>query len=413
MTHPLSIIVIGGGAAGFFGAITCAQANPEAKVILLEKTRQPLAKVRISGGGRCNVTHACFEPRLLTEHYPRGNKALRGPFSRFQPRDTIQWFESRGVPLKVESDGRMFPTTNSSESIIQCLQNQARQANVEVRTESGVTQLEVLPKGFSLTLANEEVLTCDRLLIATGSAPKVYEWLKTLGHTIQSAVPSLFTFNVPESPFIDLSGISLAKVHLKILGTSLEQSGPLLITHWGFSGPAVLKLSAWGARVLHEKQYQATVQINWLPDSNRDEVRQRLLNAKLDYAARQISNECPFDIPRNLWRKFLAIAAIPEEMRWAMLSKAQLERLLLELNAGSYHIRGKTTYKEEFVTCGGVTLEEVNFKTMESRLVPGLFFAGEVLDIDGVTGGFNFQNAWTTGWLAGQAMSEDIFENRI
>lgn len=406
MTKPLTIIVIGGGAAGFFGAITCAQKNPTAKVILLEKNRQALAKVRISGGGRCNVTHACFEPRLLVDNYPRGNKALRGPFSRFQPRDTIEWFESRGVPLKVESDGRMFPTSDSSESIIQCLQTEARESGVELRMECGVVKFEAMITGFAVTLANEEVLTCDRLLLATGSAPKVYEWLKVLGHTIQPLVPSLFTFNVPDSPFIELSGISLPKVQLKILDTQLQQSGPLLITHWGFSGPAVLKLSAWGARILFEKRYEATLQINWIPDLKLEDVRIRLMRAKQEFASRQLSNECPFDFARNLWKKFLQIAEIPQELRWAMLSKQQLERLLQELTAGKYHIKGKTTYKDEFVTCGGVTLEEVDFKTMESRLRPGLFFAGEILDIDGVTGGFNFQNAWTTAWLAAQAMSQ-------
>lgn len=417
MKKEIKIVVIGGGAAGFFGAIAAAQANPQAQVILLEKNRQLLSKVRVSGGGRCNVTHACFDPNQLIKNYPRGNKALLGPFTRFQPRDTMAWFNARGVNLKTESDYRVFPSSDSSETIINCLLSQAKAAGVHIRTECNVLAIKNTAlddanhssSSFSIQISHHsaevEILQCDRLLIATGGTAKAYEWIKALGHSIQPPVPSLFTFNVPTSPLSDLSGISLAKVHLSLKESALEQSGPLLITHWGFSGPAVLKLSAWGARFLHDLDYQATLSINWLPDLKPDSLRKALLNAKKESGARLISGEYPVDLPRNLWRKLLEGAAIAMDLRWAMLSKSQLENLLKGLQASTYEINGKTTFKEEFVTCGGVTLKEVDFKTMQSRFCPGLYFAGEVLDIDGVTGGFNFQNAWTTGWLAGQAMA--------
>jgi predicted Rossmann fold flavoprotein len=388
----LVIVVIGGGAAGYFGAIACAQANPDNKIILLEKNRQVLAKVKISGGGRCNVTHACFDPALLVQNYPRGNKALRGPFSRFQPKDTIQWFESRGVQLKTESDGRMFPTTDTSETIIHCLTQEAKKSGVEVRVEKNVKHIERMPFGFNIDLDSDK-LTCDRILMATGSNPKIYEILKMFGHQIIPLVPSLFTFNIPNSPLLSLSGISIAKTHLSLMNTSLEQTGPLLITHWGFSGPAILKLSAWGARILHDLNYKADLKINWLPDLSSEILKQTLLNT-------------PFvQVPRNLWKALTQAAKLPVDLRWATFSNTQLNQIVNILHSNIYKIDGKSTYKEEFVTCGGVDLNEVNFKTMESRICPHLYFAGEVLDIDGITGGFNFQNTWTTAWIAGQAMS--------
>lgn len=401
-----TIVIIGGGAGGFFGAIASAKANPSAKVILLEKSRQLLAKVRISGGGRCNVTHACFDPAVLVQNYPRGNKALLGPFHRFQPKDTIAWFEKRGVELKKEGDGRMFPATDSSETIISCLVKEAIDTGVEIRTECGVESIERQEgsPGFWLNLSKGGKLNCDKLLLATGSHFKAYEWVKSFGHTINEAVPSLFTFNIPDSPFTDLSGISVPSAHLKIHGTSLEQTGPLLITHWGFSGPAVLKLSAWGARVLHGCDYKAKVVVNWLSECSKDEIYQAFISAKSTFGARLVINESPLALPKNLWRKFVQMSGIPSETRWAVLSKGQIDKCVLMIHAGVFDIRGKSTHKEEFVTCGGIALEEVNFKTMESRICPGLHFAGEVLDIDGVTGGFNFQSAWTTSWIAGQAM---------
>lgn len=407
MSKIKKVAIVGGGAAGFFSAITCAENNPETQVILLEKTRQLLSKVRISGGGRCNVTHSCFDPAILVQNYPRGNKALRGPFTRFQPRDTIDWFAARGVPLKTESDGRMFPITDSSETIIHCLLKAARNANVEIRTECGVSEIKKSETGFILSLPNEEQMPCDSLLIATGSNPKVFSWLESLGHTIQPPVPSLFTFNIPDSPLKELAGISVPNVHLKIANTDLEQSGPFLITHWGFSGPAVLKLSAWGARILHGMNYKAELHINWVPQFSLEALRELFSQCKTQHPSRFVANESPVDLPKNLWKILVSLSEIPAEQRWTSMTKQQTERLINTIHSGKFQIEGKSTYKEEFVTCGGVNLDEVNFKTMESRKVPGLYFAGEVLDIDGVTGGFNFQNAWTTGWLAGNAIGRN------
>lgn len=400
-----SILVVGGGAAGFFGAIACAQSQPNKKVILLEKHRQLLSKVRISGGGRCNVTHACFDPAVLIHNYPRGHQALRGPFSRFQPRDTIRWFEERGVKLKTEEDGRMFPITDNSETIIDCLMQSARKAGVEIRVECGVESIFYLNQGFAVNLSKGDILECERLLIASGSQSKMLEILGTLGHHIVPPVPSLFTFNVPTSPLLELAGISVPKVEAQIEETDLKQIGPILITHWGFSGPAVLKLSAWGARILHQMNYKAKLRVNWLPDLSGEEFQTYLNDFKNKNPSKLIASDCPWQLPKNLWKKFLQLAGIPIDMRWSYFSKAQLRSIQRIVQNGSFTIEGKTTFKEEFVTCGGIDLDEVNFKTMESKKCPGLYFAGEVLDIDGITGGFNFQNAWTTGWIAGQAMA--------
>ena len=388
----LTIAIIGGGAAGFFGAIACAEAHPQHKVILLEKSRQWLSKVRISGGGRCNVTHACFDPALLVQNYPRGEKALRGPFNRFQPKDTIAWFEARGVKLKSEEDGRMFPITDSSETIIQCLLQAAEKAGVELRLGCGVKAIQ---PGFKLSLPNGEELHSDYILLATGSQPIGWQLAESLGHSIQSAVPSLFTLNIPDSPLTDLSGIS---VHgrIGVEGSSLEQEGPILITHWGFSGPAILRLSAWGARLFHERDYQADIWIEW--------CRPQWEEIKRSHGSKQIKNTGPIGLPKSLWQRSLSLEGIDEELRWANMTKEQTKRLTQRLQHDRYKMSGKTTYKQEFVSCGGVTLNEVDFRTMQSRLCPGLYFAGEILDVDGITGGFNFQNAWTTGWIAGQSM---------
>lgn len=404
MNDIKTVVVIGGGAAGFFGAITSAEKNPKGKTILLEKNRQLLSKVRISGGGRCNVTHACFDPALLVQNYPRGGKELRGPFSRFQPRDTVKWFEDRGVALKVEVDGRMFPVTDSSETIISCLIQQAKKLGVEVRQECGVVDCQKQGEQFDLTLTNGDHLSCDKVLVATGSSPKVAAWLEKLGHTLVSPVPSLFTFNIPSSPLHSLSGISVPKAKLTLEGCNLQQVGPLLITHWGFSGPAVLKLSAWGARVLHDRGYRCVLKVNWIPDYPIEEVKRQLSSRRTSHPTRQVSTDSHFDLPKNLWKALLDSAGIPTDLRWSTLSKVQTQKIADTLLQGEYFIDGKTTYKDEFVTCGGVKLQEVDFKTMESRLCRGLYFAGEVLDIDGVTGGFNFQNAWTTSWIAGQSI---------
>lgn len=403
-SSPLTLAVVGGGAAGFFGSIIAAQAAPHARVVLLEKSKQLLTKVRISGGGRCNVTHSCFEPKQLIQNYPRGGKALLGPFSRFQPADTIEWFLSRGVTLKTESDGRIFPVTDSSETIARCLQEAARNKGVEIQTCTGVQSITPLPNGFELTLSNNQQMHCHRLLLACGSNLKMWELLKGLGHTLIPPVPSLFTFNTPTSPLLELAGVSMAKVRAKIVNTSLEQTGPILLTHWGFSGPAILKLSAWGARILHDMAYQATLEINWLPEIPHEELKEQLLGFKSTSPARLVANEFPPFLPRNLWKKLIELAGIPATLRWSHLSTPFLQKIVQQLTSSTFQINGKSTYKDEFVTCGGVALNEVNFKTMQSKLIPHLYFAGEILDIDGVTGGFNFQNAWTTAYIAGKAL---------
>lgn len=404
----LKIIVIGGGAAGFFGAIAAAEAAPEAQVTLLEAAPEPLGKVRISGGGRCNVTHHCFDPAMLVQHYPRGGKALRGAFTRFQPQDTVAWYKRRGVRLKTEADGRMFPTTDDSATIVDCLMGETRRVGVKVRTRAAVTQVEKTDPGFTIALRSRETLHCDRLLLATGSSPQGHRIATALGHTIEPAVPSLFTFNVPDQALRELAGVSVDPVVVKLLvpnAKPLTQTGPLLITHWGFSGPAILKLSAWGARDLHRAGYRGTLQVNWLPSLTFDQVRAKILTAKDEVPKRAIANHCPLDLPKRLWRYLVEQTGL-EDTTWANLPKQALNKLVESICRGTFPIKGKSVFKDEFVTCGGVKLSEVNFKTMESRQCPGLFLAGEVLNIDGVTGGFNFQSAWTTGWLAGQAIAQ-------
>ncbi|MEA5627259.1 NAD(P)/FAD-dependent oxidoreductase [Nostoc sp. UHCC 0251] len=405
---PLRIVVIGGGAAGFFGAIACAKANPDAEVILLEASRQPLAKVLISGGGRCNVTHACFDPEELVQNYPRGAKALRGALTRFGPQDTVTWFAAGGVYLKTEADGRMFPVTNSSETIVECLIKAIAKSGVKLRIGTHVTSVKTATDGgFDILLKSEETIKCDRLLLATGSSLVGYKIVRELGHQIEPPVPSLFTFNIVDPQLRALAGVSVNPVQLRLsVGgkSKLQQTGPLLITHWGLSGPAVLKLSAWGARVLHESRYQATLLINWLPHLQQEEVREKVLAVKDEWGKKAIALHRGVELPHRLWQYIIARVGISTEDRWAEISSKTLNQLLQELTQGQYLIKGKGAFKEEFVTCGGVNLKEVNFKTMESRLVPGLYFAGEILDIDGVTGGFNFQSAWTTGYLAGVAM---------
>lgn len=409
----LKITVIGGGAAGFFSAITCAQTYPQARVTLIEAGRQVLAKVRISGGGRCNATHACFDPAILVQNYPRGGKALRGAFTRFQPRDTVEWFASHSVKLKTEEDGRMFPVTDDSATIVNCLIRAAEDAGVQIRTGDAVVSVHKLTGNiaeggdeFEIVFKSGAQLKCDRLILATGSNPSGFKWAKDLGHTIEPPVPSLFTFNVSDRRIQDLAGVSVANAKVKLPGAKLEQSGPLLITHWGLSGPAVLKLSAWGARFLHDRHYQTSVLINWLPQYNPEVLRQQLLAVKSQLSQRLVVSSCPFPMPRRLWERLTSSIGIDEPKRWADIPNKTLDKLLQELVQGEYQISGKGAFKEEFVTCGGVNLKEVDFKTMESRRCPGLYLAGEILDIDGVTGGFNFQSAWTTAWLAGSAIGK-------
>jgi len=408
----LKVIVIGGGAAGFFGAISCASANPKLKVALIEAGRKPLAKVRISGGGRCNVTHHCFDPARLVENYPRGGKALRGAFSRFQPQDTVQWYKSQGVILKTEEDGRMFPVTDSSETIVNCLMQAADKARVDLLTGVGVKTVKQFfdsqeQSYFQVELKNGRVMQCDRLLIATGSNPLGYRWAKNMGHKIEPPVPSLFTFNIRDPRLEGLAGVTVGNAQVK-LGTGkskLEHTGALLITHWGISGPAILKLSAWGARFLYDLKYNSNLQINWLPKSNQEDLKQILTELKHTNPKKKIVNYCPVELPKRLWQSLVNYADIKPVKVWSEISKKELNKLVTEIIQGQYKITGKGVFKDEFVTCGGVSLKEINFKTMESKKCPGLYFAGEILDIDGVTGGFNFQSAWTTSWLAGQAIA--------
>lgn len=402
----MKVVVIGGGAAGFFGAICAAQAGAE--VTLLEAGQNCLSKVLISGGGRCNVTHSCFEPALLVQHYPRGGKALRGAFAQFQPKHTIAWFTDRNVKLKTEADGRIFPITDDARTIADCLLNQAADLGVKIYTQSPVKAVAKVDDQFLVTLRSEQVLTADRVLIATGSNPNGYQFARSLGHSVIDPVPSLFTFNIRDERLTDLAGVSVDPVRLRLqVGEAkFEQTGALLITHWGVSGPAVLKLSAWAARELHDARYQAKFSINWLPKQNPDQLRQELTAVRNQIPQKTIAANCPVMLPRRLWERLTEAVGIQKERRWAELSNKTLNQLIQELMQGSYQISGKGVFKDEFVTCGGVNLKEINFKTMESRCCSGLYFAGEVLDIDGVTGGFNFQSAWTTGWIAGNAIAK-------
>ncbi|TAE57202.1 MAG: NAD(P)/FAD-dependent oxidoreductase [Nostocales cyanobacterium] len=407
----MQIVVIGGGAAGFFGAIACAEENPQAQVTLIEASRKPLAKVLISGGGRCNVTHACFSAAELVQNYPRGNKALRGAFTRFQPKDTINWFANHGVNLKTEADGRMFPITDSSETIAQCLVSAAFAAKVELKIGIPVIAVKKESKGFVITLKSGEQQRADRLLLATGSSLVGYKLAQELNHHITTPVPSLFTFNIADTNLRKLAGISVNPVNLSLSISDqiqLKQTGPILITHWGVSGPAVLKLSAWGARILHENHYQGKLIINWLPNLQQEAVRQKLLSVKQEWGKKAIALHRGVDLPHRLWQYIIFRIGINTEDRWADMSKQTLNQLVQEISQGEYLINGKGAFKDEFVTCGGVDLKEVNFKTMESKLVPGLYFAGEILDIDGITGGFNFQSAWTTAYLAGKSMAVNV-----
>ncbi len=417
MADTRQVIVVGGGAAGFFGAITCAEADPAAKVILLEATAHPLAKVRVSGGGRCNVTHACFEPKELVKRYPRGARELLGAFHRWQPRDMVEWFAARGVELKTEADGRMFPVTDDSATIVECLQAAARQAGVELRTVCGVRTVTGRPPPragaaplsphFALTLSNGETLGCDRLLLATGGGrgSAGLAIAESLGHAIEPPVPSLFTFHIDDPRVEGISGVAAPDVVTTVPGTKLRESGPLLVTHWGMSGPAILKLSAWGARELAARNYEFTLGVNFAPPHTRESLLKELGTLRTAHPKKQLGTWCPLGLPLRLWEKLLAAAKVSPTATWTGLSNDALGSLATQVVAAEFRVVGKSMNNEEFVTCGGVRLSEVDFKTMESRLCPGLHFAGEVLDIDGVTGGFNFQAAWTTAWLAGRAMA--------
>lgn len=405
----LRIVIVGGGAAGFFAAIACAEASPDAEVMVLERSPHFLTKVRISGGGRCNVTHRCFEPRELTKRYPRGERVLIAPYQRFQVSDTVEWFESRGVKLKTEADGRMFPITDSSETIINCLLGEARRRGVKLIANCGVESVtKNADETFTLALSNGETMTADRLLLATGGCrtPLLGQLAVSLGHALEPPVPSLFTFHI-EVPWLrELAGVSLELAEASVPGTGLRERGPLLVTHWGLSGPAILRLSAWGARALHELDYKFLLHVNWLPDRHVDQLARDLQSRRNCQAAKLVVNFPIAPLTARLWEQLVIAAGIARGTRWSALSSAQQHRLIQQLTRTEFQVTGKSLNKDEFVTCGGVRLKEVDFKTMQSRVCPGLFFAGEVLDIDGITGGFNFQAAWTTGWIAGHAMAE-------
>ena len=398
------LIVVGGGAAGFFAAITCAE-NSGKSVLILEKTSHLLHKVKISGGGRCNVTHDCFEPRELSRNYPRGEKSLIGPFHRFGAADTVDWFASRGVTLKTEADGRMFPDTDSSQTIVDTLLGAAKAAGVSIHTSEGVTSIVKNDGSFELATDGGNSYTAANVLIATGGT-RITAGAKlaaSLGHELQPPTPSLFTFKIKDPRIEGLLGLSVDDAEVKILDSKLRSGGPVLITHWGLSGPGILKISAWGARELAERGYRFDISVNWLPGVDPSAV---VAEKRQSEGKRQLSARSPFTaIPKRLWQRLLHAAEIPEATTWSQLNKQQAAELLSQLAACTFTVNGKSTNKDEFVTCGGISLNEINFKTMESKLVPGLYFAGEVIDIDGVTGGFNFQNAWTNGFHAGSAIA--------
>lgn len=396
----VDLIVVGGGAAGFFAAITCAEHSSKS-VLILEKTSQLLQKVKISGGGRCNVTHDCFEPRELSRNYPRGEKSLIGPLHRFGAADTVEWFTGRGVTLKTEADGRMFPDTDDSQTIIDTLRGAADDAGVRVHTSEGVASIVKNDDVFELTTDTRKQYTAGSVLIATGGTRSAAgaKLAAGLGHELAPATPSLFTFKVKDPRLEGLLGLSVSPAEVSVQQSKLRSRGPVLITHWGMSGPGILKISAWGARELAERNYRFDISVNWLPDDDPAGV---VAEKRGSEGKRQLSSRSPFDsIPKRLWVRLLDAAGVPDTTTWAQLSKQQANALLGQLTASTFAVTGKSTNKDEFVTCGGVALDEVNFKTMESKLVQGLYFAGEVIDVDGITGGFNFQNAWTSGFHAG------------
>lgn len=391
------IIIVGGGAAGFFTAINIAKKNTKLKIAILERGKSVLEKVRISGGGRCNVTHAEFIPKELAKNYPRGEKELLGPFHQFCSGDTVEWFENHGVTLKIEDDGRMFPVSNSSQTIIDCFLNLAKKHKIEILTGQSVQNIYKAEDFWKIETRNQTFL-CKNLILTTGSNPKIWELLENLGHAIVPPVPSLFTFNIKDPRIKDLMGVSaMAKISIK--NTGLEASGPLLITHWGMSGPGILRLSAWGAKLLAEKNYQFTIQVNWLNDKDFEEASELLKELKQKHSKKTVAGKSPFNFPNRLWNNLVLASGILPETKWADISKKQLTDLANQLTNGEFQVNGKSTFKEEFVTAGGIELKEVNFKTMESKLFPNLYFAGEILNIDAITGGFNFQNAWTTSYI--------------
>lgn len=409
MSTQKRLVVVGGGAAGFFCAVNAAQMNPSLEVILLEKTNKLLSKVRVSGGGRCNVTHACFDIGEMSRKYPRGQQFVRKAFHQFFTTETIEWFAQRDVELKAEADGRMFPLTDSSQTIVDCLVKEVNRYSVSIRMNAEVKKLNAVAgrKEIQVHLSKDEIIQADLICIACGGYPKssMFEWLRELGHTIEEPVPSLFTFNMPAHPITKLMGVSVENARVRITGTKLEQEGPLLITHWGLSGPAVLKLSAWGARILKEKNWEFGISVNWLAGKAEDEIRSVFQQSRVALASQRLLGKNPFGLPQRLWEFMLEHSQIKKDTRWADLTSKDQNRLIRNLNDCEFVIKGKTTFKEEFVTAGGIRLSEVDVNTMMSRKMDHLFFAGEILDVDGITGGFNFQHAWTSGYIAAKSIA--------
>ncbi|MCB0494232.1 MAG: NAD(P)/FAD-dependent oxidoreductase [Cyclobacteriaceae bacterium] len=401
------LIVIGGGAAGFFGAINAAITNPNLSILILEKTNKLLSKVRVSGGGRCNVTHHCFEPTPLSKHYPRGQQELKKLFRFFQAKDVVAWFDQRGVKLKTEEDGRMFPITNQSETIIDCFLSEAYRLNIKIEKNAEVINVKSENTGFSVLDSNQRKYQSKKILIANGGMPKrsAYQWIVELGHSLVDPIPSLFTFNDSLKKFKDLMGVSVENATVQIAGTKFKESGPVLITHWGLSGPAVIKLSSWAAEYLFQKNYEFVALVNWTGQYSEDDVRDSLNTYRLEHPKQKIVGHALYGLPNRLWVRLCLLSEIDELKIWGEIPKKNLNRLIENLVRCEFRIKGKTTFKEEFVTCGGVSLNEINLNTMESKIVPGVYFAGEVLDIDGETGGFNFQSAWTTAFVAARAIT--------
>lgn len=418
------VLVIGGGAAGFYAAIHIAESRPQTKIAILERGKEVLTKVKVSGGGRCNVTHAEFNPSDLSKNYPRGEKELLGPFHTYASGDTIGFFEERGVALKIEEDGRMFPVSNSSQTIIDCFLSEADRLGIQVKTHCSVTGIEhMVEEGTNKwkVAIGDSFMYCNKLILATGSNPKMWNYIEALGHTIVQPVPSLFTFNIRDDRIVDIPGVAThaevkvlpkknvrkPSTRLKLEASNLISEGPLLVTHWGMSGPAILKLSAWGARILEQYNYQFKIQVNWIPEYHQDGLLALLLKVK-QVEKKTILRTKVLDIPKRLWANLVNASGIDDTMTWPEVSKQQLAKLAEQLTAGTFQVNGKSTFKEEFVTAGGIDLKEINFKTYESKILPGLYFAGEIINVDAITGGFNFQNAWTGGFIAAKGVVNDL-----
>ena len=401
------LIVIGGGAAGFFCAVNAARMDPALEVLIIEKSSKLLSKVKVSGGGRCNVTHSCFSMAEMIKKYPRGSSFLKKAFHHFFTTDTIEWFNKRGVQLKTEADGRMFPITDSSQTIVDCLMKEANKYGVQILLNREVESMKVENGEWLLIIKNSDAITASYVCIASGGYPKAiqFEWLRKLGHTVEGPVPSLFTFNMPGNTITALMGVSIENVSVKITGSKLSSQGPLLITHWGMSGPAILKLSAWGARELSAANWHFIICVNWLPVYNEQTLKDKLQQLRFEIAAKKMINSNLFSLPQRLWQYLLQQSGIHEDMRLADLPAKEQNKLIKNLCSQEFTVKGKTTFKEEFVTAGGILLNQIDHSTMQSKIVPNLFFAGEVVNVDGITGGFNFQNAWTTGWIAAKAIA--------